>query len=128
MAKKLAIIDKKQEELLKELWPGKVTVVLERKRNCGLPKTLFGREETIGLRIPDYKLVAELLNRTKKPLIGTSANISGRGPFARIKEVLEGFEEEECRPDLILDAGNLPPSSPSLIIDLTSKKTKILRK
>lgn len=127
MAKKLAKIDKEQEKFLREVWPGKITVVLRRKRNCGLSKILFGREKTIGLRIPDYKLIRELLEKIKKPLTGTSANLSGKGSLTKIKEILEQFEEQEYRPDLILDAGNLSDGSPSIVIDLTKKKPRILR-
>ena len=36
MAKKLVLIDKEQEKFLKKVWPGKVTVVLERKKGQNL--------------------------------------------------------------------------------------------
>jgi len=128
MAKKLALVSKDLEEFLEEIWPGKITVALRRKGRCNLPKTLFGRKETIGLRIPDYKLVAQILKKINKPLTGTSANISGRASSTKIREILEQFEEQEVKPDLILDAGNLPKSFPSTVVDFSGKKPKILRK
>lgn len=126
-AKKFAFINEKQEKFLKNNWPGKITVILKRKPSCGLSKELFGRKKTIGLRIPDYKVINELLKRLNKPLTGTSANISAKPASTKIKEVLKQFEEEEFKPDLILNAGNLPKSTPSIIIDLTKKHPKILR-
>jgi len=126
MAKKLAFVDKKQEKFLKIVWPSKITVVLK-SRNV-LPKILFGRTKTIGLRIPDYKLVNNLLLKLNRPLTGTSANISGKPASTKIEEVIEQFEKEKIKPDLILDAGNLKPSSPSKVIDLTGEKIKILRR
>ena len=128
MAKKIAIMDKNMEEFLEELWPGKITVALKRKKNCSLPKILFGKKETIGLRIPDHKLVREILKKINKPLTGTSANISGSASSTRIKEILEQFEEQEVKPDLILDAGNLPKNFPSTVVDFSTKKPKIVRK
>ncbi len=128
MANKLAIMDKNLEEFLKELWPGKVTVALKRKKNCGLPKTLFGGKKTIGLRIPNYKLVNEILEKVAKPLTGTSANISGLASSTKIEEILEQFEGQETKPDLILDAGNLPESFPSTVVDFSGKKPKIIRR
>jgi len=116
MAKKIAKIDRNQEEFLKEVWPGRTTVVLEKKGRNGVSKLISGRKKTIALRIPDHRLVRGLLEKVDKPLTGTSANISGRGYFIKIKEVLSQFEEKE--------AG----TSPSIIIDLTKKKPKILRK
>lgn len=132
MAKKLAFINKNQEEFLKKFWPGKTTFIFKRKKR--LPKILFGKKTTIGLRIPDYKLVNVLLQKLDKPLTGTSANISGRPFSTKIKEVIPQFKNQlptkfdREQPDLVLDAGNLKPAKPSTIIDLTHKKPKILRK
>ncbi len=128
MAKKLALVSKDLEEFLEEIWPGKITVALKRKERCSLPKTLFGRKETIGLRIPDYKLVAQILKKINRPLTSTSANISGRASSTKIREILEQFEEQEVKPDLILDAGSLSKSFPSTVVDFSGKKPKILRK
>lgn len=128
MAKKLAVMDKNLEEFLEEIWPGKITVALKRKKSCGLSKILFGRKKTIGLRIPDYKLVREILKKMDKPLTGTSANISGRASSTKIREILKQFEEEELKPDLILNAGSLPKSFPSTVVDFSTKKPKIVRK
>ena len=126
MAKKLAFVDKKQEKFLKMVWPGKVTVVLK-SRNV-LPKILFGRTKTIGLRIPAYKLVNNLLLKLNRPLTGTSANISGKPASTKIREVIKQFEKEKGKADLVLDAGNLKLSSPSKVIDLSGRKIKILRR
>lgn len=153
MAKKLALVEKEQEKFLKKVWPGKVTVVLKRKKNCGLPAILFGGKKTIGLRIPNYRLINGLLKKLNKPLTGTSANISGKSASTKIKEVLKQFEDEgyefceinshgpiriaEARVKrgrrrairmLIINAGNLPLNRPSKVIDLTPKRPKILRK
>lgn len=128
MAKKLAHIDKDQEEFLKEVWPGRTTVVLKKKGRNGVSKIVTANKKTIALRIPDHKLVKEMLEEVNRPLTGTSANISGKGYFVKIKEVLNDFEKEEMRPDLIIDGGNLTKSCPSIIVDLTKKKPKILRR
>jgi len=126
MAKNLAFVNKNQENFLKKVWPGKTTFILKRKNK--LPKILFGKKKTIGLRIPKYKLVNKLLKKLNRPLTGTSANISGQPPLTKIKEVINQFKNQEFQPDLILDAGNLKSSLPSTVIDLTGKKIKILRK
>jgi L-threonylcarbamoyladenylate synthase len=124
-AKKLALIDNQQEKILKEVWPGKVTVVLKRKNK--LPKVLFRNKKTIGLRIPDYKIINQLLLIINRPLTGTSANISGQPPSTKIKEVISQFKNKRFQPDLIIDAGNLPKSKPSTVLDLTTWPPKILR-
>ena len=125
-AKKFAYIYKKQEKFLESIWPGKVTVVLKRKSK--LPKILSAGTDTLGLRIPNYKLVNALLKKLNGPLTGTSANISGKDPSTKIKEVMDQFKKQKLQPNLILDAGNLKESKPSTVIDLTGSKPKILRK
>ena len=128
MAKELALIDKNMEAFLEEIWPGKLTIVLKRKKRCGLPKILFGRKTTIALRIPDYKLVGEILKKVRKPLIGTSANISGKPSSTKFKEVVEQFQTQEIKPDLFIDAGNLPNSRPSTIVDFTKGIPKVIKR
>lgn len=126
MAKKLAFISKKQEKFLNKVWPGKVTIVLKRKK----AKTkLYGVDKkTIALRIPKYKLVADLLKKLNCPLTGTSANISGTRPGGNIQKIIKQFKNKKYQPYLVLDFGNLPESKASTILDLTGKKPKTLRK
>jgi len=125
MAKKSAHINKKQEEFLKKVWPGKITVVLKRRKK---KIKLFGAApDTIALRITKYKLINELLKKLNCPLTGTSANISGEPASTKIGEVTSQFEKQKIQPDLILNAGNLPKSKPSIVLDLTASLPKILR-
>jgi len=128
MAESFAHINENQKNFLEKVWLGKITVVLKRKEDCGLPKILFGKIRTIGLRIPNFELVNILLKKLNQPLTGTSANISGRPASTKIKEVLKQFENKKNQPDLILDFRDLKPSRPSKVIDLTKGKIKILRK
>ena len=123
-AKKFAYIDKKQERFLKKVWPGKITAVLNRKKGY----KLYGLDKnTIGLRIPKYKLIIDLLKKINKPLTGTSANIIRKPASTEIKKVIKQFQNQKYQPDLIIDAGNLPKSKPSKVIDLTVHPPKILR-
>ena len=124
MARSLAIINKNQEKFLKKVWPGKVTVVL-RAKTKKLPKGIISRDQKIGLRIPNYKIINQLLLILNCPLTGTSANISGKPESTKIKEVIKQFQNQKYQPDLILDARNLKPSLPSTVIDLET--FKILR-
>lgn len=130
MVKSLVLINKFQEKLLKKVWPGKVTVVLKAKRLTKkiFPKSIISSENKIGLRIPNYKFLNILLEKLNFPLTGTSANISGKPPSTKIKDILKQFSLTKSGgrlPDLILDAGNLKSSLPSTVVDLTN--LKILR-
>jgi L-threonylcarbamoyladenylate synthase len=116
MAKKMALISKEQEIILKKIWPGKITAVLSDKKG--------GK---IGLRMPNYKFVLQLLNKTGRPLTATSANISGRPGSGDIKKIAKQFNNSKFQSDLIIDAGKLKRSKPSTVIDFTFNPPKILR-
>lgn len=124
-AKSLADINKKQEKILKEFWPGKLTAVLKAK-SFKLPEGIVSKDKKIGLRMPKYKLLNLLLGKLNSPLAETSANISGKKASTNIKEVLRQFKNGKYQPDLVLDAGNLKKSLPSTVIDM--ENLKILRK
>ena len=116
MAKRFTNISQEQEMFLKRVWPGQVTAVLQLKNKKG----------TVGIRIPNHKLVLALIKKLNRPLAESSVNISGRPPARSIKEILSQFKNNKHQPDLILDGGRLKSSKPSLVIDLT-QGFKILR-
>lgn len=125
MAKKLAYFDKKIAKILLSIWPGPVTVLLEKKYT--LPDMVTAGQRSIGLRLPDYKIAHFLVVKSGVPLVATSANISDQPASNKIKEVLKQFTKEYYKPDLVLDAGDLKFSQPSTILDLSKDKPKILR-
>jgi|SRR3989344_1777907 len=123
--KKLANIKPGNEEIMKKVWPGKVTIVLTKKDI--VPDVLTAELNSVGIRIPDYMFVDRLLAKFGRPLTSTSANISGQEPTNDINKIIEVFSKSIIKPDLIIDAGILPKSEPSMIIDLTGSKPKVLR-
>lgn len=125
MAKKLARIKKKEEDFLRIAWPGKITIILKPRKK--LPKGIGKPGKEIGLRVIDSKVINRLLSQLDFPLTATSANLSGKSPSVKIKEIILQFKDRKYRPDLVIDSGNLPENEPSTIIDLTVWPPKILR-
>jgi len=125
MAKKLAFVDRKIEKVLEAVWPGAITVILEKRQI--VPDILTAGQRTIGLRIPDCWLTQILMENLEKPVTATSANFSGSPPLASSAEIIKIFERAYPRPDLIIDAGELLASIPSTVLDLTGPQPKILR-
>ncbi len=121
MAKNLAKISEKQEEILKKYWPGKCTFVLSLLRGVKATK----QSKTIALRIPKYKPLNDLLKKINKPLAQTSVNISGKKELNKISEIILEFGKKDI---FIVDAGDLKKSKSSKIIDLTKNKIEFIRK
>lgn len=125
MAKRFAKVEPLQEKYMRRVWPGKVTIVLESRGK--LPQET-GTKEFIGLRIPNHQLVQMILRKAKIPLTGTSANLSGEPPLRDSKEIFRQFQNRKHAPDILIDAGKLPFSRPSKVIDITGVQPIIIRK
>jgi len=63
-----------------------------------------------------------------RPIISTSANVSGKETLYDAKKIAEIFSRQKSKPDLILDAGKLPEKKPSTIVKIDNNKIIILRK
>ncbi|HDN86509.1 MAG: threonylcarbamoyl-AMP synthase [Candidatus Omnitrophota bacterium] len=99
--------------LLEKYWPGPLTIVYYSKEG-----------EKIGVRVPDHKILAEILRVVGSPVYLPSANLSGEKEAVSAKEVEEKFDGNI---DLIVDAGPPVYFKPSTVIDLTYHPFKILR-
>lgn len=115
-----------QKRILQELLPGPFTVVLSSKHTVS--KLLESEKGTLGVRLPNYKPVNDLIKKYGKPVTATSANIGGRSPHYSVESLLADLSnEKKALIDLIVDGGKLPRNKPSTIIDLTKPEIKILR-
>ncbi|MGE4555151.1 MAG: L-threonylcarbamoyladenylate synthase [Candidatus Paceibacterota bacterium] len=124
-AKKLAAFGSREEKFLNKNWPGQVTAILKRKDT---KKNIYGVEkDTIALRVPDFSLLNIVLEKINRPLIGTSANISGKPSSTNFEDIMKQFKREKYKPDLAVKIDFLPKRKPSKIIDLTSFPFKVLR-
>lgn len=116
-----------KKQIVGRLAPGPFTFILDSKHQVDV--ALESEKGTLGVRVPDYKPVIELVNAFEGPLTATSANLSGRRPHYSIEAMLREFPKaKQSMIDLVVDAGKLPMNKPSTIIDLTSEKLKVLRK
>lgn len=70
-------------------WPGPVTWVMPTKP--GTPQWLTGEFTTLAVRVTEHPLVVELCRRFGKPLVSTSANLSGKPPCRTAQDVFEQF-------------------------------------
>jgi len=124
-AKELAYIDKKQEKILRAIWPGPVTVILPKREHVS--PLVVANGVTIGLRVADFPLVDRLLGKFGYPLTATSTNLVGQAQARDSNKILATFAELSKKPNLFIDAGILPVTEPSTVLDLTGEEPKILR-
>ncbi len=125
MARKIAYIDDKKAKILEAVWPGAITVILEKKDI--VPSAVSGGKDTIAIRIPNCAVTTAIMAQVSFPVTTTSANISGDEDLLNVNDILKQFSQRSALPDLVLDAGELSPSKASTIIDLTKDKMRIVR-
>jgi L-threonylcarbamoyladenylate synthase len=109
------------EELMARFWPGPLTLVLPAAAGVPDEATVGG---TIGVRLPDNRLLRSLIGLCGVPLATTSANLSGQ-PSA----VTAAQAEAAVGPlaDLVIDGGRCPIGIESTVVDAGSRPPAILR-
>jgi L-threonylcarbamoyladenylate synthase len=115
------VLNDKETNSLKKVWPGKVTVVL----NCDNTKFeyLHRGKKTLGFRLPDYPWLTDIISRTG-PIVSTTVNISGEPPIKDVNSAEDKFWEDV---DLFADADTLE-ATPSTVVTFEGDTVKILRK
>lgn len=129
-AKKFVQFNPLAEKLFKKFLPGALTLVLEVKSgitNLESWMILSAGTQTLGIRMPKNQTARALVKGLGRPITATSANVSKKPACYSVAEVTEQFKHRRIRPDLILDAGQLPKIRPSTIVAFTSQSVKILR-
>jgi L-threonylcarbamoyladenylate synthase len=107
--------------LAAQFWPGGITLVLSKRDS--LPAHLASGS-TIAVRIPNHPTSLTLLELLARPLVGTSANISGQPPALTAHEVRQQLAG---RIDLIIDGGRCPGGKQSTVLDITREPPVVLR-
>jgi len=107
--------------LASRFWPGGLTLVLP--KIASLPSYLT-RGPTIAVRIPNHPICLALIEGLGRPIIGTSANISGRPSCLTTDEVKQQLGDKV---DLIIDGGKCPGGGESTIVDVTGEVPVVLR-
>lgn len=120
------VVQNEQGAALFQELPGPLTVILPLRENAGIYPTPSGGE-TLGVRVSSLPLAQQLAAIAGFPISTTSANIHGEANPYSAEDIATRFEKEEYRPDLILDAGILPPTPPSRVVDATTALQKELR-
>lgn len=126
MAEKYVEINKSAKELYKKFLPGPMTIISKGKHTVS--SGVESEDGTLGIRIPDYPKLIELLKMFGKPITSTSANASYKKRPYSINDILENIsDKQKSLIDLIIDVGRLPKNDPSTVIDTTLDDLVTLR-
>lgn len=109
--------------LIDQFWPGALTLVFPARRS--LPDALTRGGQTVAVRVPAARTALRLLESLGEPVVGTSANLSGRPGATTAEEVLAQLDG---RIDAVLeDDASVAGGLPSTIVDMTGEVPVIVR-
>ena len=110
-----------EEKLINKFMPGLVTIIL--KKNNKVSDLITCGMYTVGVRIPDNKDLLEIIKKHGRPVVSTSANITGSEVITSIDMIDDDLRRNV---DYIEDGGKIISSS-STIVRFDDNKLKILR-
>ncbi len=114
-------------ELASIFWPGSVTLVLgdpDESFPTGVRDPVRG---TVGVRVSPHPVAARLVRALGAPLTSTSLNVPGQAPVTSAAEAREILARMGAAEAWLLDAGTLPPSAPSTVVDCSTQAPAVLR-
>ncbi len=120
LAELVSQLPQKTPRLIKQWWPGALTLVLPKKMELPPDLTPY---PGLALRMPDHPVALAIIDQTG-PLAVTSANLSdhenphdAQGVLAQLNGLV----------DLVLDGGTLSGGQASTIVDCLGGEPKLLR-
>lgn len=126
MASKYVEINEQALKFYQNFLPGPFTVV-SRSKNL-VDQRVNSEFGTLGIRIPDYPLITELVKEFGGPVTSTSANASGKKRPYCIEDIFANLsDKQKSLIDLVIDAGELPKNEPSVVVDTTLSTPIALR-
>ena len=124
-AGRYAHVNETAKHLARHFLPGALTLVLPKRET--IPAMLVAGRDTVGIRVPDNRVILSLAEVTALPITTTSANISGRPTPYTVEEVMAQLGETVQKVALVLDQGPLPARELSTIVDLTGSSPQLIR-
>ncbi|MEM5811284.1 MAG: L-threonylcarbamoyladenylate synthase [Candidatus Aenigmatarchaeota archaeon] len=115
-------LNKNEEKILKKLWPGKISVILELKNKIRKFAYIHRGTNAIAFRLPKPKWLIKLL-KISGPIVAPSANWEGYPPAKTIEEAKKYFGNKV----IYWDKGKID-IKPSTLIKMKNNKIEILRK
>jgi L-threonylcarbamoyladenylate synthase len=109
-------------KLMTAFWPGALTIIFAAADKVS--PLLTAGSGKIGLRVSSHPLASKIVQKIKRPLTATSANLSGAPECSMVSEVIKQIGDKV---DAIIDCGQTKGGKASTLIDVTCDPPVILR-
>lgn len=116
-------IDNSTFKLMKRSLPGPFTFVL--KAGSNVPKLFKNRKRTIGIRIPDNRIVLDIVEALGRPILTTSLK-SDDEILEYFTDPIDIYEDFKKLVDIVIDGG-VGGNVPSTVVDCTDAMPALIR-
>jgi L-threonylcarbamoyladenylate synthase len=123
-AAQYADLSPKAQAVARAFWPGPLTLVLPRRRDCKVSLLATAGLDSVAIRVPAHKIAQTLLMMTGLPLAAPSANPSGRLSPTSADHVLADLGDKA---EFVIDGGACPVGVESTVLSLLEDRPRILR-
>lgn len=122
--KQEVIWNDRAEKLAEIFWPGALTLILKRIKDCKLSDLVSAGLSTVAVRIPFHNVAQELIKKAACPIAAPSANASGK-----ISPTTAGHVEKSLGGliPIIIDGGPCTIGLESTVVDLSGETPILLR-
>jgi len=110
-------------KLIKKNTPGPFTFILE--ANNEVPKNFRKNKKTVGIRVPNNKIVQEIIKQLGHPILSTSL-LSDDDILEYLTDPELIYEKYKKIVDIVIDGG-IGGIVPSTVVDLTNDEIEIIR-
>ncbi|HRN95979.1 MAG TPA: L-threonylcarbamoyladenylate synthase [Candidatus Levybacteria bacterium] len=117
------IPSQKVRSLMKNYWPGGLTIILNSK-NTRVSKLVKGGGNTLGVRMPDHADLLQIIEKIGVPIIGSSANFAGESTPYLYNDLSQELIQLV---DFVLPGNTRGGTKASTVIDCTKEPFTILR-
>jgi L-threonylcarbamoyladenylate synthase len=115
-------VPEEAEKLIKQFWPGPLTVVL--KKTEIVPDLVATGLDTIAVRMPSGVIASELIKAAGVPIAAPSANLFGRPSPTNARHVIDDLDGKI---DLVIDGGPTEIGVESTVVEFIEGKVIVLR-
>ena len=125
MAMQYARMTATEETLCKRHWPGPFTLILH--DISPELQTDHALRNEVGMRVSSHPVAQALVEGLARPLVSTSANVSGQPTCYRVQDVKKQFAQNVEHPDDYLDVGALEERPVSMVVEIVNGEAVVHR-
>ncbi|MFO0990734.1 MAG: L-threonylcarbamoyladenylate synthase [Hyphomicrobiales bacterium] len=123
-AEKLGEFSEVARRLAAAFWPGPLTIVVPRQKDCPVSTLASAGLPSLALRVPAHPVAQALLKEVERPIVAPSANPSGRMSPTTADHVRARLGSKV---DFILDGGRCAVGVESTIVGFLGNAPELLR-